>query len=71
MAEEIRISEVPDEAMIPIYKSKAPYERLEIAFALWTFARSLVKDGLKSLHPDWSERQIEEETAKRMLNAAE
>lgn len=64
-------SELPDEAMISIYKDKEPYQRLEIAFGLWAFARSLVKDGLRSIHPDWPESLLDAETAKRMLHAAE
>lgn len=71
MAERLQINDLPDEAMISIYREKAPYERLAIAFELWAFARSLVKSGLKTCHPDWPESAIENETAKRMLNAAE
>lgn len=61
----------PDEAMISIYRDKEPYQRLEIAFGLWSFARSLVKDGLRSIHPDWPESLLDAEAAKRMLHAAE
>ena len=71
MAKKFLISDLPDETMISIYKGKTPQQRLEISFGLWSFARSLVKAGLETLHPDWSELSIEEETAKRMLNAAE
>jgi len=71
MANKPSMSDLPDETMISIYKEKTPQERLEISFGLWSFARSLVKAGLKTLHPDWTEQSIEEETAKRMLNAAE
>jgi len=71
MVEHMPFSDLPDEAMISIYREKTPQQRLEIAFNLWTFARSLVKAGLKSLHPEWTEPALEQETAKRMLNAAE
>lgn len=71
MTDKIPAIELPDEAMISIYKAKTPQQRLEISFQLWSFARSVVKAGLKSLHPDWPEKTLEEETAKRMLNAAE
>jgi len=71
MAQDIRFTDLPDEAMILVYKSKAPHQRLEIAFSLWTFARSLVKSGLKAQHPDWPEKRIEEETSLRMLHAAD
>jgi hypothetical protein len=71
MADSSPVSDLPDETMISIYKAKTPQQRLEIAFGLWSFARSLVKTGLETLHPDWPEQAIEEETAKRMLNAAD
>lgn len=71
MAQDNGFTDLPDEAMIPYYRSKAPYQRLEIAFALWSFARSLVKGGLKTQHPDWPGRKIEEETSRRMLHAAD
>lgn len=71
MVKKLLISDLPDETMISIYKGKTPQQRLEISFGLWSFARTLVKAGLKTIHPDWSEQAIEVETAKRMLNAAE
>lgn len=70
MADKLPVVDLPDETMISIYKEKTPQQRLEISFGLWSFARSLVKASLKTFHPDWSEQAIEEETAKRMLNAA-
>ena len=71
MAKKLPVSDLPDEIMISIYKGKTPEQRLEISFGLWSFARSLLKANLKSIHPDWPEQAVEEETAKRMLNAAE
>jgi hypothetical protein len=71
MAKKLLISDLPDETMISIYKGKTPQQRLAISFGLWSFARSLVKAGLEALHPDWPEQAIEEETEKRMLNAAD
>jgi len=70
MTPDIQFTDLPDEAMVLIYKSKAPHQRLEIAFSLWTFARSLVKCGVRMNHPDWSEREIEEATSRRMLEAS-
>jgi hypothetical protein len=71
MADQLPIADLPDESMISIYKGKTPQQRLEISFELWSFARSLVKAGLETIHPDWPDQALEEETAKRMLNAAE
>ncbi len=71
MAEKFSLADLPDDAMISLYKEKTPQQRLEISFGLWAFARSIVKTGLKTRYPDWPEQALEEETAKRMLNAAE
>ena len=71
MAQDTAFTDLPDEAMILVYRSKTPHQRLEIAFSLWTFARTLVKSGLKTQHPDWPETKIEEEASLRMLHAAD
>jgi len=71
MTDKWPVADLPDETMISIYKGKTPQQRLEISFGLWSFARSPVKTGLETIHPDWPDQTLEEEIAKRMLNAAE
>ncbi len=58
--------EAVDDVMVVIYKNKTPLERLRIAFGLWRSTIILLSNSLHSLHPDWSEKKIERETARRM-----
>jgi len=58
--------EVIDDIMIDIYKQKSPLERLEIAFGLWNSARTQLFHYLRSLQPDWDEKKIRQEIAKRI-----
>jgi hypothetical protein len=54
-----------DDAMAAIYRDKYPFERLHIAFGLWSLARSLLVNSLRSLHPDWEEKKIHDEAVRR------
>lgn len=58
--------EVLDDAMAEIFKKKTPAERLQIAFGLWRSAREQLLHYLRSLHPEWDEKQVEKEVAKRL-----
>jgi hypothetical protein len=60
--------EVMDDAMAEILRKKTPTERLQIGFSLWTSARKMLTAHLKSTHPDWDERQISQEVAKRLTH---
>jgi hypothetical protein len=62
--------EVVDDAMAEILRQKTPAERIEIGFKLWTSARKMLTAHLRSLHPDWDEKQILKEVAKRMSHGA-
>ena len=59
-----------DDMMAAIYKGKSPFERLRIAFGLWSLAKSILVNSLRSLHPDWKEKRIQEEAARRMSHGA-
>jgi len=59
-----------DEAMVEIYKSKTPAERLQIAFGLWRSATILLFNNLRSLHPDWDLKRLQSEVARRISHGA-
>ena len=63
-------SDVIDDIMIDIYKQKAPFERLQIAFGLWNSARIQLFHNLRSLWPDWDEEKIHQEVARRISHGA-
>jgi hypothetical protein len=58
--------EVMDDVMAEILRKKTPAERIQIGFSLWTSARNMLTAHLKSTHPDWDEKQIFQEVAKRL-----
>jgi hypothetical protein len=63
---ESRQIEVVDDVMAEILRKKTPAERIQIGFNLWTSARKMLTVHLKSTHPDWDEKQISREVAKRL-----
>jgi hypothetical protein len=62
--------EVVDDEMTAIYRQKSPFERLQIAFGLWRSTRMQLMNCLRFLHPDWSERQLEQEVVRRISHGA-
>ncbi|OGD35737.1 MAG: hypothetical protein A2V45_16465 [Candidatus Aminicenantes bacterium RBG_19FT_COMBO_58_17] len=56
-----------DNDMAEIYRRIKPELRLEIGLELWISARQMLLDALQTFHPEWTQRQIEQETARRML----
>jgi hypothetical protein len=58
--------EVVDDVMAEILRKKTPAERIQIGFSLWSSARKMLTAHLKNTHPDWDEKQISREVAKRL-----
>ncbi|MDH7512347.1 MAG: hypothetical protein QHH14_05300 [Clostridiales bacterium] len=56
--------------MVEIYKKKTPAQRLQIAFGLWRSAKILILNQLRSLHPDWDEKRLQTEVARRISHGA-
>lgn len=59
-----------DDPTAAIYREKSPRERLQIAFGLWSLAKSILVNSMRSLHPDWDEKKIQEEAARRISHGA-
>jgi len=62
--------EILDANMVAILSAKSPGDRLAVSHAMWRSARDMIRNLLKSEHPDWSTDQIQKETARRLLNGA-
>ena len=62
--------EIMDEEMARIIRAKTPDERLAIAESLWRMAHRLIKGALRQDNPQWSEEQLDRETARRMSGGA-
>jgi hypothetical protein len=62
--------EVIDDVMCDIFKKKTHLERLMIAFGLWHSAKTQLFYNLQSLHPEWDEEKIRQETVRRISHGA-
>jgi hypothetical protein len=56
-----------DHDLAEIYRRIKPEQRLEIGLELWTSARQMLLDALQTSHPEWTQSQVEQEAARRML----
>jgi len=61
-----RDPDIVDDDMAAVFRDKTPLERLRVAFGLWTSTRNMVERLLRSQHPDWDDRTVMAEVAKRM-----
>lgn len=62
--------EAVDDVMCKILRQKSSLERLKIAFGLWRSARKQLFSYIRSLHPEWDEKRIIKEVAKRISHGA-
>jgi len=60
-----------DEHVIEILRSKAPAERVAMILDANDMARSLASAGIRYIHPEWDEQQLQAEVARRMLGDTE
>ena len=52
---------------VEILRKVTPKRRMEMAFELSDFLRSIVQAGVKERHPDYNEQQIEKEVLRLMI----
>lgn len=62
--------EVVDDEMAQVLRGKTGPERLRIASDMFSSARRMLIAALRSGHPDWDERQVAEEAARRLSHGA-
>lgn len=62
--------EVVDDHMAEVLRSKTPAERLQIAHGMWAHASRMILRVLKSEHPEWSEKEIRVQVARRLSHGA-
>ena len=58
--------EVIDEEMVKVYKEKTGTERVKIALKIHKMVLNQIRAYLKSVHPEWSKKQIDEEVLRRL-----
>jgi hypothetical protein len=59
-----------DEAMVEIFKQKTPEQRLQIAFGLWRSTAVMLFNHLRLLNPQWDEKRLQREVARRISHGA-
>ena len=62
--------EVVDDDMAEVFRAMTGAQRLKIASDLFASARRMISSHLATEHPDWDERRIQEETARRLSHGA-
>lgn len=62
--------EVVDDDMAEVFRSMTGAQRLKIANDMFESARRMLASHLAAEHPDWDERRIQEETARRLSHGA-
>ncbi len=59
-----------DDRVVEIVRRKTPAERIAMILDANDTARSLAAAGIRHCHPDWNERRLQAEVARRMLGDA-
>ena len=54
---------------IEIYRRMTPPQRIEAAMHLYRTAREIKAAALRSLHPDWDEKRVEQDVREAFLYA--
>ncbi len=60
--------EVVDEVIAEVLRQKRPQERLQIGFNLWISAHNMLTTHIRHTHPDWDQKAVEQEVARRFLH---
>ena len=61
------VVEVVDELVVPILAAKTEAQRLDMAAAMWRYARDIHLDLARQEHPEWTAAEIQQEAARRLL----
>jgi hypothetical protein len=58
------------EKQIEFYQRKTGQERFQIGLELYDLARAVVQAGVRHIHPDWNQSQVDNEVNRRFQIAA-
>ena len=62
--------EVVDDELASVLRRKTPAQRLEMMFSANRMIRKMLEATIAQKHPDWSDRQILREVARRILGTS-
>ncbi len=60
--------EVLDDIMVDVLRCKTVTERVEMVFAANRTVRLVIEGSLRTRHPNWSDKQLAAEIARRMAD---
>ena len=55
-----------DDSLVDVLRHKTPAEKVEMISAANRTARLLAAAGIRHLHPDWNDRQVQAEVIRRV-----
>jgi len=59
--------EMLDDAVVAMLRTKTPAERIAMASAAHRTAREMLAAQVHRMHPDWSDEQVRQEVARRLI----
>jgi hypothetical protein len=62
------VIEVIDHETAAMLRQKTEAERLQIAWGMWRFARDMLRNLVRGEHPEWSEKDVQQEVARRLAH---
>lgn len=62
--------EVVDDEMAQVLRLKTGAERLQIASDMFSSARQMIISMLRNEHPDWDEKKVNTQAARRLSHGA-
>ncbi len=62
--------EVVDDKMAQVLRLKTGAERLQIASEMFSSARQMIISTLRNEHPDWDEKKVNTQAARRLSHGA-
>lgn len=60
--------ELPDSALVQVYRRMTVTERLAAAFSATALVRARIEAHLRGTRPEWSEAEVQAEVARRWLH---
>jgi hypothetical protein len=60
--------EVVDQAVADVMRRKSPAEKVAMVCAAHRTAKRLMAAGIRRMHPDWSDDDIQAEVCRRLLH---
>jgi hypothetical protein len=66
-----RSIEVIDDQTAEVYRRMSVAQKIAVAHGMWRYARERLTAAVRWLHPDWDERAVRREVARRLLNGSD